>query len=409
MGGGDLNLKKSWHPNLMKNQQRVWEEEKKALDERKKIAQLQKERAEERQIQELQQMQEAAGGKTRLNRVDWMYSGPTSGSAGTTEEMEGYLLGKRRIDGLLKKNEETDKLRKDANQDSFMALQNANTSRDTANKVLNDPLLAIKKQEQAAYDAMMNDPARRRALLKAAGAEEKEKDRKHRSDRDRDHRHRHRSHRHRDEEDEDRHRSKRRRHSDEYDRDDRRDRDRRDDRDSRRYSSHHKSRRSPSYSRSPSPRRERNGDGDVRSSRRRYSDARSRSRSPPRKSSDRRDRYRSPSRTPPRRHEPRPVRSEGDFRRRRSPPARPAVDNAAADEERARKLAAMQSNATSIEADRKQRLEDIDAKEAEERKRDDAMRSEKGKFVSQLHRQKEGFELGDTLQRQGRKGIGMEA
>ena len=34
--GGDLNLKKSWHPALMTNQKRVWEEEKKALDERKR-------------------------------------------------------------------------------------------------------------------------------------------------------------------------------------------------------------------------------------------------------------------------------------------------------------------------------------------------------------------------------------
>jgi hypothetical protein len=31
MGGGDLNMKKSWHPLLMKNQERVWLEEKKAV------------------------------------------------------------------------------------------------------------------------------------------------------------------------------------------------------------------------------------------------------------------------------------------------------------------------------------------------------------------------------------------
>ena len=60
--GGDLNLKKSWHPVLMSNQRRVWEEEKKALEERKRIEQMMKERQEERQIQELQEMQEAAGG-----------------------------------------------------------------------------------------------------------------------------------------------------------------------------------------------------------------------------------------------------------------------------------------------------------------------------------------------------------
>ncbi|KAL8845304.1 MAG: hypothetical protein Q9176_000474 [Flavoplaca citrina] len=172
--GGDLNLKKSWHPVLMTNQRRVWEEEKKALDERKRIEQMMKERQEERQIQELQEMQEAAGGKKRLNRVDWMYAGPSAGQAGTTEEMEGYLLGKRRIDGLLK-GTENQKLEKEASQESFMALQKANTVRDTASKIREDPMLAIKKQEQAAFEALMNDPVKRRLLLKAAGGDITEK------------------------------------------------------------------------------------------------------------------------------------------------------------------------------------------------------------------------------------------
>ncbi|KAJ9498034.1 RNA-splicing factor [Exophiala xenobiotica] len=190
--GGDLNLKKSWHPSLMTNQKKVWEEEQKALEERKKIDQIMKERAEERQIQELEELQEAAGGKKRQQRVDWMYSGPSSGQAGTTEEMEGYLLGKRRIDGLIK-GTDNEKLQKSATPDSLMALQNANTLRDTAAKIREDPMLAIKKQEQAAYEAMMNDPVKRRLLLKAAGKDEPDTEREHKR---RKHRH---HHRHRDE------------------------------------------------------------------------------------------------------------------------------------------------------------------------------------------------------------------
>jgi len=34
MGGGDLNMKKSWHPLLLKNQERVWLEEKKSVSHR---------------------------------------------------------------------------------------------------------------------------------------------------------------------------------------------------------------------------------------------------------------------------------------------------------------------------------------------------------------------------------------
>ncbi|KAL0261647.1 RNA-splicing factor [Diplodia seriata] len=156
--GGDLNLKKSWHPLLMSNQRRVWEEEQKALEERKRIDQMMKERAEERAIQELQDMQEAAGGKKRMNRVDWMYSGPSSGQNGTTEEMEGYLLGKRRVDNLIK-NDETKKLEKNAGQESFLEAQpSASNPRDNLAKASMDPMAAVRQQEQAALETMMNDP-----------------------------------------------------------------------------------------------------------------------------------------------------------------------------------------------------------------------------------------------------------
>src|SRR2546423_3797463 len=208
--GGDLNLKKSWHPQLLSNQKRVWEEERKALEERKKTDQMMKERQEERHIQEIQELAEASGGAKRLARVDWMYNGKgADGQPGTTEEMEGYLLGKRRIDGLIK-GTDNQKLEKSAREDSFMASQNANTARDTAAKVREDPMLAIKKQEQAAYEAMMNDPVKRRMLLKAAGggaplsSEREAKRRKHH------HRHHHRHRDHRDDEDrQSRHRSRR--------------------------------------------------------------------------------------------------------------------------------------------------------------------------------------------------------
>lgn len=368
----------------MKNQTRVWEEEKKALDERKKIQQLQKERAEERQIQELQQMQEAAGGKTRLNRVDWMYSGPTSGQAGTTEEMEGYLLGKRRIDQLLKKGEETAKLSKDSNQDSFMALQNANTARDTAAKVMNDPLLAIKKQEQAAYDAMMNDPAKRRALLKAAGGESEEKerrpkDREHRRRHSRERGHREREHRHRrDRSREHRHRDRSTSRSREHNYRDR-SRDRSKSRERRRSDS-----REDRY-------RRKDRDDQIRSTGESRDSGR---RDNPRHSYGRSDNYQGKRY----RDYNEPDSRHGD-KRRQSPDEAGA---AAAREAAARKLAAMQSNATALETDRSQRVAEIKAKEDAERELEDAKRSDKGRFVSQLHKQKEGFGLGDTLQRQGR-------
>ncbi|KAL8998846.1 MAG: hypothetical protein Q9169_002184 [Polycauliona sp. 2 TL-2023] len=392
--GGDLNLKKSWHPVLMTNQRRVWEEEKKALDERKRIEQMMKERQEERQIQELQEMQEAAGGKKRLNRVDWMYAGPSAGQTGTTEEMEGYLLGKRRIDGLLK-GTENQKLEKEASQESFMALQKVNTVRDTASKIREDPMLAIKKQEQAAYEALMNDPVKRRLLLKAAGGATASttKERKHRK------------HHHADaREGEKRHSHKRRRTEDQ-------------DRFSRRGRHDHRPRSvSSSYSRSLSPYRRRSPSPYQR-----------RSRSPPayrRRDSDTSYDRRSPS----------PYRRRGSPPPDRKPPARAAVNGhhtlktskswhnpmrrssaspTRGADNRAAKIAAMQINASELDQDREKRIAAIARKENEERKADEFARARsakyggRGDFVSGLNRKAGELDVGERIRR-GRHGLGRE-
>ena len=401
--GRDLNLKKKLHTELMSNKRRVWEEEKKALDERKRIEQMMKERQEERQIQELQEMQEAAGGKKRLNRVDWMYSGPSAGQTGTTEEMEGYLLGKRRIDGLIKGTEHK-KLEKNNNEESFIALQNANTVRDTAAKIREDPMLAIKKQEQAAYESLMNDPIKRRLLLKASGIDTTVK-------KDRDHKHS--NHRHRRDREGHRRSDKNGRGDDEG-------------RHSRRSRREHRRRsRSTSYSRSPSPHR-----------RRSLSPYRSRKRSPSPYRHSRRSRSpysykknpvdRSPSpefrrRSPPpyrlRSRSPGPGQN-GDSRlkhskswhnnsRRRNTSSpedngRPVQDNT---NDREARLAAMQSAASELDEDRARRIAAIEEREKAEREKEDAARARsskyggKGDFVTGLNRKAGEMSIGERMRR----------
>lgn len=123
MGGGDLNMKKSWHPLLLKNQERVWLEEKKAvsilspllliiqpicplqLEEKKKLDQLRKEKEEERQLQELQRLQEEQTGKKRTEKLEWMYTTPATGSNQNPNDLEDYLLGKKRVDKILTADE----------------------------------------------------------------------------------------------------------------------------------------------------------------------------------------------------------------------------------------------------------------------------------------------------------------
>lgn len=408
MGGGDLNLKKSFHPTLRRNQQAVYDEEQKALGERKRTQQRINEIKEERAKEELQRQLEAAGGKKRIDRVDWMYQGPTDGQTGTTEETEAYLLCKRRIDNLIK-GDEHKKLEKNSGEESFMALQNANSARDTAAKIRDDPLLAIKRQEQAAYEAMMNDPARRRQLLAGMGREDSKKD-KSRS-RDEKHRHRHRRHRSRDRDEGRSHRSRRRSYS--RSRSPRR-RDESDDEDRRRHrrrdNSHESSHRRRDRSSDEGDRVDRRRDSDRRRNSTNGDGERPRRRSSSRERSHRRDRDSDRPRENGRGYDRRDDRRQNDSWRGRNDHRGPRQNghngrsennDDEREAEKARKLAAMQSAASEMDDDREKRLTELEQREQAAREADDKGRERGGDrgFVNGLHRKAGDMDLGTRMGR----------
>lgn len=394
--GGDLNLKKSWHPHLRKNQEKVWKEESAALAERKVIEKLRKEREEERAIEELQKLQEANGGKVAIKRVDWMYSGPSGDGNAVTEEREGYLLGKRRIDSLLKANDTASQSLTKGAAASIDTLGNgnANSARDVQMKVAQDPLLAIQKQKMEMQLKMMRE-VQKKAKSEEKRAKEKEREKKHKhshsrrdrsrsrdssDERERRHRHRHRS------------RSRERR----------RDRDDRDDRDKYR-------RRKRSYSRDSS---------DERNRRHRH-----RSRSPYRRDRDDRDDHRRRSRSP-RRREDRPDRD--NYRKRSQSPYRskdrgprddyPPRPRPSAGEEPAKptesaadRLARMQADASSLEEQRIERVRQMEAQDAVEQERRKKEMDKGQRFISSMRtKAAENMDLGDVMAR-GRQGFKREA
>lgn len=405
----------------------MWSEEQKALEERKRIEQLRRERDEERQIQDLQRLQEDSGKSRQHNRVDWMYQAPSTATGQYAEEMDGYLLGKRRIDGILLRNEQQENhkpgggsgVESFTNEGAAAApLPTVANSRDTMTKVMADPLLEIKKREQGAYEAMVKESVRRGKKLVigdgggggdgASRDRERDRDhdrhkrRRHNSDDDRSRRHhRHRSHRHRSRsslspEDDSRHRSYRSRrderdyHNDRDRRDrDRRDRTRRNERDHRDYSRRddkdyykprdrdddrrrdsYQRRRSPSHSPRPEP------NGHSRTNRD-YPDR------PPRASHPRRDRSR--DRQP-----------NGNTNGHTTDTANTAQK---LEEDRARRLAEMQSNATDLEANRRERIAQVTEQEERQREADEKNRSERGRFVGQLHRQLQDDSLDERIRR----------
>ncbi|PRT53899.1 Trimethylguanosine synthase [Wickerhamiella sorbophila] len=95
MPPGDLNLKKSWHPGLAKNQAKVKQREEEALKERQKAAERQKEIASEQYEADLLKLQ----GK-QASKLGWMYrDGAEQKKGGLSDATkEDYLLGKKRVD-----------------------------------------------------------------------------------------------------------------------------------------------------------------------------------------------------------------------------------------------------------------------------------------------------------------------
>ncbi|CAN8100175.1 unnamed protein product [Discula destructiva] len=407
MGGNDLNLKKSWHPQLMTNQRRVYDAEQAALQERKITEARIEEIRRERQIEETQKQLEASGGPKRVDRVDWMYQGPNDGSRDEYSS-EAFLLGKRRIDSILR-GDDAKKVEKTAGPAGEPAapIPVVASARDTAAKIREDPLVAIKRQEQEAYQAMMKDPSKRRQLLAQMGIVEEEKprkdkeERKHRSSR-------HRSHRHRDDDD----RRRRRRGSQERSHSPKRRYDKSDDEGDRK-----RRRRSNSQDGARDRRRRYDSDErrDDRRDGRRDATRRTPSRSPPTRHENPRDnRRRQRTRSPIRRYDSRggfnkrqqsrsPVRRQDVQDRRQGRPERP--DDA---EERARKLAAMQNAATDLDRVREERLAALAEKEKAEREADNAARAKSQKyggrdFANRLHNSA-ADSLADRIGR-GRQGL----
>ena len=318
-----------------------------------------------------------------------------------------------------------------ASHKSFIAVQNANTSRDIAAKIREDPLLAIKQQEQSAYQALLSNPLRLAKMQKDLGV----KPAKDKKDKKR--------------EKEERKRLKReRKHRREIELRSpspsamRKDRERSPLSDRYRHSSrsrglHYPSSRSRSRSLSPVPRRY--DDDNSRRSRCYSPDSyRGRSRSPKRYSKidsgkpNRRPRSRSRDHDDGRRDEqPYRQRSPDQGKRSHSPnprfrspvhkrvrvgrsPPRPHPSTIADDAEaRNARLAAMASNATAMSADRQQRLAALLEKEKAELEADEQARAKsKGMsgFLSQEQKRVFGGVGGlEDRIRRGRGGMVVDA
>ncbi|XP_043969187.1 pre-mRNA-splicing factor CWC25 homolog [Gambusia affinis] len=163
MGGGDLNLKKSWHPQTMKNIERVWKAEQKYEAERKKIEELQKELKEERAREEITRYAEEKGAiKKKDDRLDWMYQGP----AGQVSRDE-YLLGRpidKQITDQYEEPESGPSAETGLLPGSIFNLTTPASGLDLAAKIREDPLFQIRKREEEKKREVLTNPVKMKKI-----------------------------------------------------------------------------------------------------------------------------------------------------------------------------------------------------------------------------------------------------
>ncbi|NXC35641.1 CWC25 factor, partial [Campylorhamphus procurvoides] len=184
------NLKKSWHPQTLRNVEKVWKAEQKHEAERRKIEELQRELQEERAREEMQRYAEDMGTlRKREEKLEWMYQGP-----GGMVNREEYLMG-RPVDKFIFEKAEDKEAGCSSETGllpgSIFAKSGANSVLDMANKIREDPLFMIRKREEEKKREVLNNPVKMKkikALLqnsldKKDKKKKKEKKKKHKKHR----------------------------------------------------------------------------------------------------------------------------------------------------------------------------------------------------------------------------------
>lgn len=206
---GDLNLKKSWHPGLVKNQQKIWQQEQDALKEYQKIKERQKEIEDEREKEELIKLQYGndldnlpSSKKLEMSKLSWMYeeggvAGGKKNESGFNEMNGEFLEGKQKIEDMLSGRQAVGKTSVSGKSSRMTTVLDAEKGDKLIDYGKDDPLMKI--QSRMRVDARERDGHYNHRSL-SRSEERRDRPDRDRSDRHRSDRHsseRHRSERHR--------------------------------------------------------------------------------------------------------------------------------------------------------------------------------------------------------------------
>lgn len=170
-------LKKSWHTGGTKQQEKVWEREQTAEREKKRLEELRKQIAEEREVEELRRVAGAAGHHAPApERLEFMYKGCLAEKRDA--DQDAYLLGAKAVslaEPAAAAKELAEPAAVAARADSGAGAgpaaappppeKSAAAEKNEAwARLHNDPLLAMRQAEQSAIQHVRNNPARMQAL-----------------------------------------------------------------------------------------------------------------------------------------------------------------------------------------------------------------------------------------------------
>eukprot|EP00191_Tetraselmis_sp_GSL018_P009730 CAMPEP_0177609484 /NCGR_PEP_ID=MMETSP0419_2-20121207/19119_1 /TAXON_ID=582737 /ORGANISM="Tetraselmis sp., Strain GSL018" /LENGTH=437 /DNA_ID=CAMNT_0019104423 /DNA_START=97 /DNA_END=1412 /DNA_ORIENTATION=+ len=184
MGGGAplafLN-KKSWHTGGLRQQEEVWKREQEYAKEQKKLQELKKQIEDERKREELQEVAAAGGHVQKTERLDWMYAGSIGSKQMADERTEAAMNQPAKLDA----SEEAQQSRceKASVLPSFYAEDVPMAALEQWQRLNNDPLFAIKRQEAAARAKIKSNPVKMMEIQKEIKTLRGKKEKKEKKDR----------------------------------------------------------------------------------------------------------------------------------------------------------------------------------------------------------------------------------
>lgn len=170
MGGGDLNLKKSWHPSTMKNMEKVRKAEQQNNQENRRIAELKRQIEMEKDREDMTKyaMEQGVIEKKDEKKLDWMYKGPNQ-----MVNREEYLLGRpvdKAFEQMQQAEKEAELIKVPKNHVEYECIPpslrffSGNEQVDLVRKMQEDPLYTIKKKEMENRSQLLKNPVKLKQL-----------------------------------------------------------------------------------------------------------------------------------------------------------------------------------------------------------------------------------------------------